>query len=595
MRPARILIYFVAFVAANARLAVAGEVQSAVPVVLPPFLVEGQHVDSSIGRIDWIYYRDSDLEILSGCPERETRQFIRNLREQRAALSQFVPEDLLLHTALPTTLILFPKSQKNIIDEQMVKEVEKIPSASGSTGHFRPMDDLRLSDADSSFIFVILDDWQWGWDMRHGYPFGQGSTLFYSPAYLRFLVGARTPALPDWFTVGITRLYETMAFNSPSTGKLSSAWGVPVSSTGNLWRYSEFLADPWTSEASARALRKNSRTARPLLPFQELLVPSIADDKSDAYRHVWESQAELFVRWAFSDRIKDGRARLRKFAEEAAARPVTEDMFRSCFGMTYSDARDALSDFLPGAVSKAQEFAFTAMPADPRPVELREATPAEIHRVKGEWARRTLRVVQSSYPVALPLYASKARQMLEGSYDHGERDPLLIASLALFRIETGDAKGGRQLLEQYPEAGAARPLARLELARLWMIDAAGTPEGGNGSLSERQAGMVLKEVSGVIARPPPIEASYLLAARVSMHLGRNPTDAERALLNDGARLFPRNSQMVMECVSWDIRAHDLALARTLNDLGGYEAVDTAAREKFRLLGNLVVTASEASN
>jgi hypothetical protein len=259
--------------------------------------------------------------------------------------------------------------------------------------------------------------------------------------------------------------------------------------------------------------------------------------------------------------------------------------------MKYSDARDALSDFLPAAVRRDQPFLFAPTPPDSRPVALREATPQEIHRIKGEWARRSLRVVQSNYPEALPLYVEKARSILQGSYDRGERDPQLLASLALFRLEAGDPKGGRRLLEENPAAESARPLACLELARLRLGEALERPAGAGGVMSEEQAGRVQALVLEALGKLPPIEAAYMLASRVSKNLGRDPTGGERARLNEGARLFPRNAKLVMESIAWDLRAHDLSTARGLIDLGEYEATDAPTREKFGLLDHLVLTAS----
>ncbi len=263
--------------------------------------------------------------------------------------------------------------------------------------------------------------------------------------------------------------------------------------------------------------------------------------------------------------------------------------------MRYSDARDSLSDFLPIAVSKGQQFDFATMPSYSKAANAREATPQEIHRIKGEWARRTLRVVQSNYPGALPLYVAKAQRALQGTYDRGERDPLLLASFALFRLDIGDEKGGRQILEENPAARVARPLAALELAQLRMNEALEKPAGTSGALSEDQAQDILKALSEAIGKQPPIEAAYLLAARVFAHLGREPTVAERAHLNEGARLFPRDSQMVIECVSWDLRAHDFASARGLIELGECETADTSAQGKFRLLEGLILPASAAEN
>ena len=164
----------IVFVICCLRSVAATDIAKDIPVLLPPFVVEEQRTSSAFSRLDWLFYKSDGLEILSACPQDETEQFIRNLRIQRSALSQFVADDLLFQTTLPTTLILFPKTEKTSIDQQMVKDVGNIGVSHGS-GHFSPMDDLRLSDPDSSYIFVVLDDWQWGWDIRHGFPRGQQS------------------------------------------------------------------------------------------------------------------------------------------------------------------------------------------------------------------------------------------------------------------------------------------------------------------------------------------------------------------------------------------------------------------------------------
>jgi hypothetical protein len=557
------------------------------PVLLPPFLVEGERVGSMFGGTDWLYARDGEFEVLSACPQDETEQFIRNLRAQRSALRRFIPDELLRPSTLPTTLILVPKTQKNRIDEQMVKDVERIPKASKTGGSFLPMNDLRLSDPDSTFIFVILDDRQWGWDIRHGYPKGRESALFYTPQYLAYLLSAHTPALPDWYVRGVISLYESMAFNNSVSGALNSAWTAPLFSGGNPWDNVSFQRDTWLSDAAAAALRADPGSPRPLLSLRELLVPAPDPGKSAAYRQVWKAQSELFARWCYSGRITDGQARLQAFAMRASAEPVSDELFRSSFGLGISDARDALSDFLPEAVRKAQPFPFPPMPFDRRPVELRGASPSEIRRITGEWTRRACWVVRSNYPAALPLFLAKTRALLQGPVDRGATDPSLLASAALFRLDSGDLSGGRQLLEDNPSAVAARPLAALELAKLRLDAALKNPAGAGGALSYEQSEGVLQTLSLAFNQEPAVEAAYLLAERLTEHLGRDPTDAERGRLNEGARLFPREWQLVMKSVSWDLRAHDLDSAVKLTALGEYEAADAVSRARFGQLREML--------
>jgi hypothetical protein len=165
----------------------------------------------------------------------------------------------------------------------------------------------------------------------------------------------------------------------------------------------------------------------------------------------------------------------------------------------------------------------------------------------------------------------------------------------LFRIDTGDAKGGRGVLEEHPEAVAARPIAGLALAQLQMLDALQKPAGLNGTISEDQAAQILGEVWVTLQQTPPMEGAYLLAARALQHLDRDPTELERARLNEGARLFPRNSQLAIACASWDLRAGDVLGARTLIDLALWESSDPSAREKLSVLDSLARKASALSD
>ena len=112
------------------------------------------------------------------------------------------------------TLILFPKSRKQTLDETMQHEFDRMPKAPAGQ-RFTPLNDLRLSDPDSTYIFVVLDDWDWQtykWKRDQGKM--QASPFVRSPVYVQLLLGSRAPALPDWYIVGTTRLYETMVFES---------------------------------------------------------------------------------------------------------------------------------------------------------------------------------------------------------------------------------------------------------------------------------------------------------------------------------------------------------------------------------------------
>ena len=126
-------------------------------IVMPPFLVEEQRTEL---EPEWIYGRDGNLEILSACAKEETQEFVTELRDQQNQLRKFIPDEFLTQVKVPTTIILFPKSRKQTLDEAMRREFEKMSNAPADA-RFSPLSDLRLSDPESTYIFVVLDDWDW--------------------------------------------------------------------------------------------------------------------------------------------------------------------------------------------------------------------------------------------------------------------------------------------------------------------------------------------------------------------------------------------------------------------------------------------------
>lgn len=554
---------------------------AAEPVVLPPFLVQ----EFKASELPWIHGQDEHLEVLSACNPEETKEFVQQIREQRRELGRVVPEEFLLQTTLPTTLILFPSSLKSQMNAEIVHAMEQTGQPPGDAQRLRPMEDLRVSEQDSTFIFVFLDDWSWQahrWQRQDGQR--QGDSVVYLPAYVRFLLEGRAPALPDWYVTGSADFYQSIA--------IDAAAQLGGRQVGPVWDY--FRPDPWLSEEAAKALRAHPEAPRALIPLAELFAPLAPVRKSDEYRRIWAAESELFVRWALSGKLGDGPSKLRRFVAASAGAPPTEEGFESCFGLDYTDALEALSDYLPVAV---REPILQPLPqaAAPPAMEFEAAAPEELHRLKGEWFRRALRLVRQDYPQALPLYVDQARRLLQGSYDRGERDPRLLASLALLRIDLGDVKGGAALLAGNPTAARSRPLALVKLAQQRLVEALGHPAGTGGALSEEQREGVLGALALAGRQDPPIEGGYLLAAVVAAHAGADPTPAERARLNEGARLFPRDAGLVLKAAAWDLRAGDFSAARRLTEFGLTVAADPGDRAKLTTLRDLADKAATASN
>jgi hypothetical protein len=161
----------------------------------------------------------------------------------------------------------------------------------------------------------------------------------------------------------------------------------------------------------------------------------------------------------------------------------------------------------------------------------------------------------------------ETKDLLQGAYKKGDRDPMLVSTLALFLFDIGDTSGGQTQLEENPKAVTARPLASLELAQQHLNYAMEHPSGSKGKLGEVQAAMFMGEVSASFQEEPPMLAAYTMAARVLLHFDREQTALERTRLTEGAKLFSEESDLVIKCVVWNIQEGEVAEAHKLIELG----------------------------
>ncbi|MBI2497880.1 MAG: hypothetical protein HYV75_08220, partial [Opitutae bacterium] len=207
---------------------------------------------------------------------------------------------------------------------------------------------------------------------------------------------------------------------------------------------------------------------------------------------------------------------------------------------------------------------------EPPPVVVREATEAEVGRLKGE-------------TLLLAGQRDLARTALLIPYLRGERDPALLAALGITEADGGDPAKARRLLEAAATAHVARPRAYVELARLRLVEARAQPEGAAGKVSARQTAAVLEPLLTARNQPPALPELYELIAEAWTHSEVTPKAAQLAALDEGVRLFPRNAGLVYANASLKARSGQIAEAESLIRLGLRVAADAGTREKFEIL------------
>jgi len=529
------------------------------PVVeLPPMLVEA--AGTSAPR--WLYGRMPGFEILSCASSDATEDLTLRLYRLRAQLAQLVPASLQVQRDEPFTLILYPQNRAESLSQALNEQLAIGQNRQLARGRALAPPNLTLADPDSIELFLIVNDRPAAatWNSRGVFTGGgRYDGIVFSEGYIRSLLQDRAPATPPWFVEGLAQFYTTLAMTEDGM---------------------EFSPDPWLGPEWASAARREGADAfRPTLPLSELFrgqrPAAPVDAVSRAHFDLWLAEAELFVRWAIdgsSHRNYQSRAALWQFAEAAARAPVTEATFRQCFGMGYSDARDEMSDYLARAVVRPVTVDLGPEPSIPD-LRLRMAAPSEIHRIKGDWARRTLRLVRESHPALLPIYVRQAREVLQSAYDAGERDPRLVANLGLLYSESGSPEQASRYLLEGSETGGIRAAALAQLARLRLLPFLEPARQELGRPNPAEVASVMGAVRAAHRLQPPQLLTYLVVARLCELDPGRATAEERALLAEGADLFPSWTALVLSAVREDAAYGDRARARRLAEMGLWTGTD----------------------
>lgn len=517
------LVALLAIVCAGLRAAVSPEVPQGAVIELPPMIVAG-----AAKGPPWLYAQTSAGEFLSRCSASTTRQFIETRLRLMQVLQILVPEEFFVRMDLPGVTILDVQGRQTNNDA-VVKEMMKQDGRENRAPDFNPAEagrgrgrgggvvggggrprvqflpNLRLEDRDTTALFAFLEEGSF-----------DGSRLFLSPDFVRFLLTRRTPMLPPWLIEGIMVIYAQ-----------ANMAGDPL-----VVRPFE-----WLSVGESQGLERDPERPRTLFAMGDLFKPDTWRPTAEGERRlkVWQAQAALFFRWALDSRNAGARDAFWKFARRAAEEPVTEAMFEECFGFGYSEMRDRLSDYLPLAVKAPLRLPRGKLPRIPR-IEVGEAKPAQIARLRGEWERMEIPFVKARHPEFVTRYADQARRTLRRALEQGEADPRVVSSLALCELDAGNDKEARPLLERAVAAQVARPRVYYELARLRYAELT-TGQPAERRYSPQEIEPIVSLLRVPLRQQPPLPESYLLMAQAWLFCAGGPPAEDFATLQQGTNLF----------------------------------------------------------
>lgn len=304
--------------------------------------------------------------------------------------------------------------------------------------------------------------------------------------------------------------------------------------TGNLIR----IMDPelvWNPRRQFTGLLQR----RDLLPMHDLvngplppprdLIINLDPNAPPSDLEPWHHQITLFAHWGLFGADEERRRQFDLYIRRSSEQPMTEALFRECFGMDYEEMRTVLRDYLG-----SREFASISLIAErqrhlaglPR-LALQDATPGQSGRIKAE-----ARIMAG--------YGGDARRELLTAHRHDPNDPELLGSLGISETGASGVSGpALAMLEAAVAADSQRPLVYIQLSRL-RHPALMAMAGPDGRYTRAQAEPVLAPLLRAHRLKPASAQLYQCLAVLYAGLSDPLRPDEIAILDEGVRAFPRD-------------------------------------------------------
>lgn len=531
-------------------------------VELPPFVVSEAKDEKP-----WRYVESEGFEIISQCDDEVTQQVFAALwRGPRITL----PPEFRPNNATPMAVILFNQKPEKATSTQAMGSTR---AAHEVGSHFTNVIKRTLHDRE---IFCIN---------LYGSDFKYSSTFRFD---VRTHLALHTPAVPPWLAEALHGNYgiyrEGIRYNE-DTDKTTGLVHVLWDDSGQRSQAVSFANKALARFQAAPAARIGD-LAGPS-PFAGVVPPLpvlwngglVADNATQQQRTRWAASCALFAFWGLYSENGRYHDAFWRFATRACAEPVTEELFRACFGLGYEEAHHEIAWYMPIAVRDVGIRPFERIRA-PK-IKLRPATPTEVARLRAEFARGEALVLAERFPDLAAQYRQQTGRLLEKAYraDSGA-DSRLAALYGLHAFETGDRAQAQELLQAATVAGHARPRAWFALAQLRFAAASAAPAGVKGQLDSAQASSVFIPLSEALRLTPASISNYELLAELWRRTREIPTSEVLTRLEEGQKAFPRNIRLALAFIRVCIERGERQAAIGFIDRSVPFALDPEMRERL---------------
>lgn len=549
------------------------------PVSLPPFHVTDSRILPPPEQ--WRYATVPGVEILSNASDADTTRLVRDFERFRTALNVVwrLPDSV--HT--PLLLIVCGRDGK--FEEFLPPGVDVGSEMSRASvylhGRLRSAIVVDMEARELSLLSSqSLDDL----DDISGRRITVDHDRQLYREYLYHLFNQCEPRLPAWFEEGMAQIVMGMKV-APSLiefGALPNAIrerpfknvgpDVPTTAVAGSGTDAVELAIRAPSHESLPDADFTVVLARRgLVPMPEFFSRRHDDPvvKNPIGNNVWSKQAYAFVHLCLFGKDGRWRPRLAELLRRSSDQPVTEALFKECFGLGFKQLGFELRGYIQHVDYESLEF--RARKGEPgllvrRPVELRDATPSEVGRIKGLAKRNAGRTEEARLEIIAP-------------YTRGERDPALLVELGLSEQEGGKHDRARALLSAAISGRTGDSRAYLEMARYLYRDALATnrPDAPLGAAQVERIGRLLRLSIALSPRTVPTYDFY--AEFLARHPGK-PNREELAPLVAGVQLFPHRLGLTYATAVLCANGGIYEAAHSLVDHGIKVARDDATRARF---------------
>jgi len=395
--------------------------------------------------------------------------------------------------------------------------------------------------------------------------------------YVHYLLSQGEVRSPVWLEEGLAQIVmdidltdHKLILGKVETTRGDAIGGSPVDPDAS----DATVADAVVGEQPFNAVLQHLA----LLPFDKFFAVTREDNEA---RHplgntLWAKEAYAFVHFClFGEKLQYKEA-LATFVSRLAHEPASEALFKECFHVSYADMMKQLRGYILYTKHKYQEYALKDTDrVSAASIQLADATAVQIGVLKGDAFR-------------LAGHAEAALTEYRSAYIRGSRDPALLAGLATVQTDPTLAE---RFNNEAVRTGVNRPSAYTTQARTRLAAFKADP-GPDGKLTTVQMSAVLGPLFKARSFPPPLPETYELIAEAWAASSVPPKPEHLAVLDEGVRRFPRDSELIYRTAKLYQQAGVTPTALAIAQLGVRFAPEPAAKARLAELAASLAPAAK---